>query len=332
VTHVFNTNVSYPNLAAKNGGASLELSAANKTLAVKHSNQDHRGTEAHAAGDLDFVQTMALNLTKEAVMPLRFTTQVPAMLDEAATFPHGVTIAEGSENPEKAPYGLIALDVPAGQKTASYTRTVTEAQGSFFDQYPGQTAENAGNFVHTRRDHTGNIISYEVKAKEPQGAVVSFYNRHPDIAPTATFKGRPELLLTDDFINNNADAEGYVSIKDPVGMKAVKEALETTKKTLKARVALNNVSNTDKAALTISGAPESELDKDHKPKTSTPLLTHALRYTAAYQHPSVTAAAREKLEKDIISGASTGAPKFSIAGSMEYGYHKVTSNFKLVES
>jgi len=336
VSHVFNVAISYPNLAAKNGGKSLELNAANKTLAVKHSNQDHRGTEAHAAGDLDFVQTMTLNLTKEAVMPLRYTTDVPAMKDEHETFPPGVHIAENSTDPEKAPYGLIALDVQAGQKTASYSRTVTEAQATFFEKYPGQTAENVGKFVRALQDHNGNTIAYQVKAKEPQGAVTFFYNEHKDIKPTADSKGRPDLLLTDDFIDKNADAEGYVSIKDPVGMKALKEALDTTKKTLRARVGYTNISNADKARLVISGAPQTELDGDHKSTQSIPPLTHVFRNTAAYQsllNKGATAAtALGKLEQDVMSGKNTEAPKFCMAGTMEYGYHKVTQNFQLIES
>jgi hypothetical protein len=274
-----------------------------------------------------------VNLTKEAIMPLRFTTKVPAMLDEDKIFPHGVSIAEGSIDPEKAPYGLIALDVQAGQKTASYARTLTEAQASFFDQFPGQTAENAGKFVRALHDHDGKVIAYQVKAREPTGAVTYFYNQHKDIASTAESKGRPDLLIDDAFIAKNADSKGYVTIEDPVGMKALKEALDTTKKTLKARVAYTNISNPETAEVMISGAPQDELDKDHKPTTTTPLLTHALRHTAAYKDHQArggTEAALQAMEKGILNGTSTNAPKFAVAGSIDYGYHKVTQNFKLV--
>ncbi len=322
VTHAFNAAIGYDKLLkSANAGKSLELTGANKTLHLTHSNPNHKLTDATSSDELDFVQNVKVHLDRAADMALTFTTKVPAMLGEADTFPHGVTIAPDSVT-DAAPYGLIAIAIPAGKTEAGYDRKVTEGQVGFITTYPGQTASNAASFVHKVTNHAGGKgYEYAVQAKEPQAAVVHFYNQHPSIKGT-------DKELTDAYIDANADKRGRVYVSE---VKAMEDAIATTEKTIKARIGYTNVSNAATAGLVISGSPQSELDSNFKPTHYTPPLTHALRHTAAYrdhqQRGNMTGLA--KVEDAILRGTETNAPKFSVAGSVAYGYHRVTPNFKL---
>ena len=299
VVYPFDVTVSADMLQAQpDGGRTLTLTVANNGLkAPKFSNPADASAEMKKFGACDFVAEVSLDNFRHNSTELQLTA-TPSVR------------ALGNETADAR--GHVTAVVHQGREASVLRRDVTAGQLQILRAYPGQTADNIGNWVVA----LPNNAKEKLILLNPPPAMAFFWNTNEKVIAS-------KLQLPVDGTSKHASAQHDAALVD--------EMLALTKARLSATVALSDVTNAEALSLTFSSAPKSVMQRDGTFKNSPVSLAHGYRFNASNANLAATMLSLPGGEA-LLAKSDAKALKgtmLTFSGDLKIKYLKVHPNFEL---